>query len=84
MVSSSALPFCPVRALRCMTTIGNGISHPISTSANHAIYDLILISSFAGAFLLITTLLPHMLVISLMAFTEVLVYIMVKSLRANL
>ena len=56
----------------------------ISTPANHAIYDLILSSSLAGAFLLITALLPHMLVISLMAFTEVWVCIMVKSLGANL
>ena len=74
---------CPVHALRCITTICIDISQRISTSANHTIYDLIFSSSFAGAFLLITALLSHMLVISLMAFAGVLVYIVVKSLGAN-
>ena len=80
MVSSSALLTCPVCALRHITTICTDISQPILTSANHAIYDLIFSSSLAGAFLLIAALLPHVLVVSLMAFTEVWVCIMVKSL----
>lgn len=55
-----------------------------STPANDTIHDLILSGSLASPFLLITAFLPHVLVVSLMAFTKILAHIVVKTLRANL
>ena len=56
----------------------------ISTPANDTIHDLILSGSLASPLLLITAFLPYVLVVSLMAFTEILAHIVVKTLRANL
>ena len=83
-VSSAALPAHPLRMLRSLTTSYTDIAQPISAPTNHTIYDLIFCGSLAGPFLLITTFLSHMFVVSLMAFTKILAHIVVKTLRTNL
>ena len=84
MLSSVALDASPVRTPLGIITVCSNIPQPISTPTNHTIYDLILCGSVAGPFLLITALLPHMLVVALMAFAEIWAHIVVKTLRANL
>ncbi len=64
--------------------VDTDMPQPISTSANHTIHDLVLCGSLACPFLLITALLPHMLVVPLMAFTEIWVAVMVETFGANL
>ena len=67
-----------------VATVCTEISQPILTTTNHTIYDLILSGSLAGPFFLITALLPHMFVISLVTFTKILAHIVVKTFRADL
>ena len=75
-----------VRGLRSFSVppILLGISHGVSASSNNSMYNLIFHRSIACSFLLIAALLSHVLVVSLMTFAEVLVDVVVKTLRANL
>lgn len=84
MLSSVALSVFWIHTPLCVITVITNIPQSISTPANHTIHNLILCTSLAGPFLLITALLLHMLVVSLMAFTNVLVHVVMKTLRANL
>ena len=63
-----------------MTAFSIDILQPMLTAADDTIHDRIFRGSLASLFLLITTLLPHMLVISLVAFAEILAQVIMKTL----
>ena len=67
----------------CIITVMIDTLYSISTPANHAVQNFILCGSLASPLLLITALLFHMLIISLMAFTAVLVHVVVQTFRTN-
>ena len=84
MLPAIALDASPAGTPLGIITVCNYVLQPVSTPTNYTIYDPILCCSVTGPFLLITALLPHMLVVSLMAFAEIWAHIVVKTLRANL
>ena len=54
-----------------------------SASAHNAVNDFVFRSSLASLFLLITTLLPDMLIVSAMSLAKVTIHHIVKPFRAN-
>ena len=84
MLPAIALDASPAGTPLGIITVCNYVLQPVSPPTNYTIYDPILCGSVAGVSLTITALLPHMLVVSLMAFAEIWAHIVVKTLQANL
>ena len=75
-VCSTGTPICGIQAHDVHFQVS-------SAAADHAIHNLILCGSLTGPFLLITALLPHMFIISLMTFTKVWIAVGVEAFGSD-